>query len=219
MKAIVTSFLLATTLMLTPVMPTAAANTADDVATVADFNEFAELVDYATYGEMAEYAAVAGCPRGTYKVRKHTRTKKKVVNSLIAGGVGAAVGGGLGGCWRCSWRWTRRRTWSPLGCRYRCRQLSYVQVCKGPTRTLRSQVLVSSISKFSLSGGPTYLGSPFSHVARGNWVDRLRSPVVRCAYENPTYRHGPRGRGHVCLHETLSERSGAIYKCDHPQNR
>ena len=97
MKAIVTSFLLATTLMLTPVMPTAAANTADDVATVADFNEFAELVDYATYGETANYAAVAACPRGTYKVRKHTRTKKKVVNSLIAGGVGAAVGGGLGG--------------------------------------------------------------------------------------------------------------------------
>jgi len=39
----------------------------------------------------------SACPRGTVKVRKHTRTKKKVVNSLIAGGVGAAVGGGLGG--------------------------------------------------------------------------------------------------------------------------
>lgn len=37
------------------------------------------------------------CPRGTFRVRRHTRTKKKVVNSLIAGGVGAAIGGGIGG--------------------------------------------------------------------------------------------------------------------------
>ena len=39
----------------------------------------------------------AACPRGTYRVRRNTRTKKKIVNALIAGGVGAAVGGGLGG--------------------------------------------------------------------------------------------------------------------------
>jgi hypothetical protein len=96
MKAIVTSFLLAATMMLAPVMPTAAASTGGASTGIADFSAFAELVDYATYGTTAEYES-AGCPAGTYKVRKHTRTKKKVVNSLIAGGVGAAVGGGLGG--------------------------------------------------------------------------------------------------------------------------
>lgn len=37
------------------------------------------------------------CPSGTFRVRKNTRTKKKVVNSLIAGGIGAAIGGGIGG--------------------------------------------------------------------------------------------------------------------------
>lgn len=37
------------------------------------------------------------CPTGTFRVRRNTRTKKKLVNSLIAGGVGAAIGGGIGG--------------------------------------------------------------------------------------------------------------------------
>ena len=45
---------------------------------------------------LADYAEKP-CPRGTYKVRRHTRTKKKLVNSLIAGGIGAAIGGGIGG--------------------------------------------------------------------------------------------------------------------------
>jgi hypothetical protein len=37
------------------------------------------------------------CPRGTYRVRRNTRTKKKLVNALIAGGVGTAIGAGVGG--------------------------------------------------------------------------------------------------------------------------
>lgn len=37
------------------------------------------------------------CPRGTYRVRRKTRRGRRVVNSLIAGGVGAAIGGGVGG--------------------------------------------------------------------------------------------------------------------------
>ena len=44
--------------------------------------------------EPVEFGA---CPSGTYRVRKHTRKKTKLVNSLIAGGVGAAIGGGIGG--------------------------------------------------------------------------------------------------------------------------
>ena len=42
-------------------------------------------------------AANKPCPRGTYKVRRNTRTKKKLVNSLIAGGIGTAIGAGIGG--------------------------------------------------------------------------------------------------------------------------
>lgn len=37
------------------------------------------------------------CPAGTYRVRKNTRKGKRIVNSLIAGGIGAAIGGGIGG--------------------------------------------------------------------------------------------------------------------------
>ncbi|HTH51557.1 MAG TPA: hypothetical protein VL501_06475 [Pyrinomonadaceae bacterium] len=46
------------------------------------------------YSDFLDYGA---CPRGTYRVRKHTRTKKKVVNSVLAGGAGAVVGGLVGG--------------------------------------------------------------------------------------------------------------------------
>ena len=48
-------------------------------------------------GTTVEYSEVNSCPRGTFRVRRNTRTKKKLVNSLIAGGVGAAIGGGIGG--------------------------------------------------------------------------------------------------------------------------
>lgn len=40
---------------------------------------------------------LAACPRGTYRVRRNTRTKKKLLNALIASGIGAAIGGGVGG--------------------------------------------------------------------------------------------------------------------------
>lgn len=50
-----------------------------------------------TYDMFEMNESSGGCPAGTYKVRKNTRTKKKLVNSLIAGGIGAAVGGGIGG--------------------------------------------------------------------------------------------------------------------------
>ncbi len=45
----------------------------------------------------AETSALAACPRGTYRVRRNTRTKKKLLNALIASGIGAAIGGGVGG--------------------------------------------------------------------------------------------------------------------------
>ncbi len=38
-----------------------------------------------------------GCPAGTYRVRRHTKRGRKLVNAAIAGGIGAAIGGGVGG--------------------------------------------------------------------------------------------------------------------------
>ena len=44
-----------------------------------------------------ESAEFKPCPSGTYRVRRNTSKGKKIVHSLIAGGVGAAIGGGIGG--------------------------------------------------------------------------------------------------------------------------
>lgn len=44
-----------------------------------------------------EFGGSAMCPRGKIRVRKHTRTRKKVIHSAIAGGAGAVVGGLIGG--------------------------------------------------------------------------------------------------------------------------
>ena len=81
MKQILSTLLLITTFALfMPMLPTPVlAAPVNGGWTAAEFNDF------------------GGCPRGTYRVRKHTRTKKKVINSAIAGGVGAALGGALGG--------------------------------------------------------------------------------------------------------------------------
>lgn len=51
----------------------------------------------ATSSAAAGSAAIKPCPRGTFRVRKNTKTKTKLVNTLLAGGVGTAIGGGLGG--------------------------------------------------------------------------------------------------------------------------
>ena len=45
----------------------------------------------------AEFTEYAGCPSGTYRVRRNTSKGKKIVHALIAGGIGAAIGGGIGG--------------------------------------------------------------------------------------------------------------------------
>lgn len=79
MKKTISTFLLVTMFTLfMPLMPTTAAAT--------------PLVS--TTASTAEYKP---CPRGTFRVRKNTRKGKKIVHSLIAGGIGAAIGGGIGG--------------------------------------------------------------------------------------------------------------------------
>ncbi len=44
-----------------------------------------------------ELSSFKPCPAGTYRVKKRTRRGRRIVNSLIAGGAGAALGAGLGG--------------------------------------------------------------------------------------------------------------------------
>ena len=77
-KKIISTFVMVTMFALVPSIPTASASSP-------------------TVAPAPAPVPFAACPRGTYRVRRNTRTKKKLVNALIAGGVGAAVGGGLGG--------------------------------------------------------------------------------------------------------------------------
>lgn len=79
MKKFISTFVIASVLALMPEMltPVAAAPAPAPVK-----------------GSIAEYKP---CPSGTYRVKKRTRRGRRIVNSLIAGGVGAAVGGAVGG--------------------------------------------------------------------------------------------------------------------------
>src|SRR5688572_1338014 len=81
MKKTISTFLLISMFALfTPVMPTP---TAADLPIVAE-----------TESEIGEFRP---CPAGTYRVRRNTRRGRRIVNALIAGGLGAAIGGGIGG--------------------------------------------------------------------------------------------------------------------------
>lgn len=66
------------------------------------FSLFALLVpmmpittEAATATEMT--AASRPCPAGYYRVSRKSKRSKRLVNALIAGGIGAAIGGGIGG--------------------------------------------------------------------------------------------------------------------------
>lgn len=64
------------------------------------FAVFMPLMPTATAAATAaavEPAEFKPCPSGTYRVRRNTRKGKKIVGSLVAGGIGAAIGGGIGG--------------------------------------------------------------------------------------------------------------------------
>ncbi|MEJ7624301.1 MAG: hypothetical protein WKF34_09955 [Pyrinomonadaceae bacterium] len=80
MKKTISTFLLVSTFAITPLMPISAVAASLPV-------EPAE----------AESSALGACPAGTFRVRRRTSTKRKVVGSLVTGGIGAAIGGGLGG--------------------------------------------------------------------------------------------------------------------------
>ncbi len=96
MKKIFTTFLLISTLALVPTTPVSAAETIDLIG------EF-ELMDPIYEFESMETEAPGGaaiikpCPRGTFRVRRKTRTKKKLLNAAVTSGIGAAVGAGVAG--------------------------------------------------------------------------------------------------------------------------
>lgn len=80
MKKIVSTFMLVSLFALMPMMPNGAMAASSPTAVTT-----------------AEFGELKPCPGGTYRVRRNTRTKKKIVNALIAGGIGTAIGAGVGG--------------------------------------------------------------------------------------------------------------------------
>ena len=100
MKKIISTLLMMSIFALVPATPAAAVQPYEqDVAFSDDYDDLAYDVVGPGVFEYAEagHAEAAPCRAGTFRVRRNTRTKKKVVNSLIAGGIGAAIGGGVGG--------------------------------------------------------------------------------------------------------------------------
>lgn len=99
MKKIFTTFLLVSTFIFVPTMP---ASAAENAYVVEGFEEFvlveAESLFEPIFTESSGMPAVVKpCPRGTFRVRRRTSTKKKLLNAAVSSGVGAAIGAGVGG--------------------------------------------------------------------------------------------------------------------------
>lgn len=96
MKKTISTFLLMSAVSLfVPTVPAAAASSIGSVSIAEATDGLYAFEDLFVFEP--EFNEFAGCPRGTFRVRKSTRTKKKLLNSAISGGIGAAIGGGLGG--------------------------------------------------------------------------------------------------------------------------
>ena len=80
----------------TSVMPASAASLPSGPLDV-DFETSYDVDGYYELVEPGETAAIKPCRAGTFRVRNRMSTKKKLLHSAIAGGIGAAVGGGIGG--------------------------------------------------------------------------------------------------------------------------
>lgn len=80
MKKIISTFLLMSMFALMPFVPTPTMAASSSASVVP-----------------SELAEMRPCPAGTYRVRRKSKRSKRLVNALIAGGIGAAIGGGIGG--------------------------------------------------------------------------------------------------------------------------
>ncbi len=78
------------------VLPFTTASSHASAATFVPVDEV-DLVVLDNAGFELGYSGTAPCPRGTIRVRRNTSQGKRIVNALIAGGIGAAIGGGLRG--------------------------------------------------------------------------------------------------------------------------
>lgn len=96
MKKIVSTFLLSSMFALAFAMPASAVSLPFE-SIDADFDTFYDLDGYYELVEPNESAAIKPCRAGTFRVRNRTSTKKKLLHSAVAGGIGAAIGGGIGG--------------------------------------------------------------------------------------------------------------------------
>lgn len=96
MKKTISTVLLFTILSLSAAIPASPMPPADNNH-AAIYDEVYDLDSDFDLVRPANSEAIKPCPGGIYRVRRNTKTKKKIVNSLIAGGIGVAVGGGIGG--------------------------------------------------------------------------------------------------------------------------
>lgn len=96
MKKLISTFLIASAFVLTSVLP-ASASTGSEATWDAGFEEFYDSEGYFELVEPAAAAAIAPCRTGTVRVRSRMSTKKKLLHSAVAGGIGAAIGAGVGG--------------------------------------------------------------------------------------------------------------------------
>lgn len=95
MKKIITTFVL-NMFAFVYLMPASAASVPARLNDAA-FDTFFDLDAYYELAETAEPAAIKPCRAGTFRVRSRMSTKKKLLHSAVAGGIGAALGGGIGG--------------------------------------------------------------------------------------------------------------------------
>jgi hypothetical protein len=92
-KFISTFMIIASGTLFIPALPATAAASLDTAT--ADTHRQFEFENFFAFNP--EFIDYGGCPRGTFRVRKHTRTKKKLLNTALATGVGTALGAGIGG--------------------------------------------------------------------------------------------------------------------------
>lgn len=98
MKKLISTFLIASAFVFTSVLP-ASASTVSEETWDTGFEEFYDSEGYFELVEpaAASAAAIKPCRRGTIRVRNTMSTRKKLLHSAVAGGIGAAIGAGVGG--------------------------------------------------------------------------------------------------------------------------
>ena len=96
MKKLVSTLLIASAFVLSSVVPASASAVSEEMWDTG-FEEFYDSEGYFELIEPAASAAIAPCRKGTIRVRSRMSTKKKLLHSAVAGGIGAALGAGING--------------------------------------------------------------------------------------------------------------------------